>query len=145
MIVHALILLLVLSVVPSTSLTCYNCNCVGITGCACSSTVVVSIDDTYCIIARENYGQNVSFNLTYLDYYASYNYILEAPFVIVKESINYDENGRRWFTTTDLVLYGCNWNLCNKPQLIPLLPNTFQMRLPESWLNTNILGSGQPV
>ncbi|CAF4369864.1 unnamed protein product, partial [Rotaria sordida] len=56
----------------------------------------------------------------------------------------YDESGRRWFTTTDLVIYGCNWNLCNKPQLIPLLPNAFQMRLPESWLNTNVLGSGQP-
>ncbi|CAF2719994.1 unnamed protein product [Rotaria sp. Silwood2] len=126
-------------------LRCYSCECIGILGCPCTSTEVVSLDDTYCIIARENRGQDISFNFTYLDYYASYNYILQAPFVVVEETIGYDDRRDRWITTTNLVLYGCNWNLCNKPELIPLLPNTFQMRLPESWLNTNIRGTGRPV
>ncbi|CAF4135916.1 unnamed protein product [Rotaria sp. Silwood2] len=132
--------------IPITNpLICYSCECTGTLGCPCSLTEVVSLDDTYCIIARENRGQDITIKLTYLDYYASYNYILDAPFVIVEETISYDEKGVRWITTTNLVLYGCNWNLCNKPELIPLLPNTFQMRLSEAWLNTNILGTGQPV
>ncbi|CAF0726642.1 unnamed protein product [Rotaria sp. Silwood1] len=126
-------------------LICYSCECNGAGGCPCSSTVVMSLDDTYCVIARENRGQDVTIKLTYLDYYASYNYILDAPFVVVEETISYDERGVRWITTPSFVLYGCNWNLCNKPELISLLPNTFQMRLPESWLNTNILGTGQPA
>ncbi|CAF4680732.1 unnamed protein product, partial [Rotaria sp. Silwood2] len=123
----------------------YSCECTSSTTCACTSFEVVSLDDTYCIIAREHRDQDISFNFTYLDYYASYNYILEAPFVVVEETISYDERTARWLTATNLVLYGCNWNSCNKSELISLLPNTFQMRLPETWLNTSILGTGRLV
>ncbi|CAF3596602.1 unnamed protein product [Rotaria socialis] len=136
---------------PTTStpienpLTCYNCACIGTTTCTCTSTVVTSLDETYCIVARENIGQEVFINLGYIETDSSYVYILEAPFVLVEETIAYDEQGVRWLTTTDYVVYGCNWNLCNKPALLPLLPSSFQMRLPEPWLNTNILGTGAPV
>ncbi|CAM4773730.1 unnamed protein product [Rotaria magnacalcarata] len=136
---------------PTTStpianpLTCYNCACIGTTTCTCTSTVVTSLDETYCIVARENIGQEVFINYGYIESDSTYVYILEAPFVVVEETIAYDEKGIRWLTTTDYVVYGCNWNLCNKPELLPLLPSSFRMRLPEPWLNANILGTGQPV
>lgn len=126
-------------------LVCYSCACISTTECPCTSTVVTSLDETYCVIGRENFGQEVFINFGYIDYDATFVYILDAPFTLVENSIGYDEKLLVWLTTTNFVLYGCNWNLCNKPGLLPLLPNSFQMRLPEAWLNTNILGSGQPV
>jgi hypothetical protein len=127
------------------ALTCYQCDCLDTTTCPCQNITVTSLNNGYCVIVRENFGQSV---YVYYDSYIYSNfdvYISEFPYALVEESITYDEGFGVWFTKTNLAVYGCNWNLCNKPGLAPLLPNTFQMRLPESWLNSSVLGSGQPV
>jgi hypothetical protein len=125
-------------------LQCYNCSCMGTT-CPCTTYEVSSIENTYCVILRENIGQDVYTNLEHIDIDSTRVYIREFPYVLVEESITYDEGIGRWFTKSNFVIYGCNWNLCNKPELIPLLPDSFQMRLPEAWLNSSVLGSGLPV
>ena len=129
----------------SNPITCYTCECFGVTSCPCTSTVVVSRDSTYCVLVRENIGQYVYIWSDYLGYDDTYMYVREFPYALVEESIGYDETVGRWFTTTNFVIYGCDWNLCNKPELVPLLPDSYQMRLPETWLNSNVLGTGQPV
>ena len=100
---------------------------------------------SYCMIGRQDYGQNSYVYSGAIGIEETYISIREFPYVLVEESITYDESVGRWFTKTNFVVYGCNWNLCNKPSLVPFLPNSFQMRLPESWLNTSVLGSGKPV
>lgn len=129
----------------SNPITCYQCECPDGISCQCNEGPIVSSDDDFCVIIRESFGQSI---YTYSDSYSVYNadrFIYDFPFTLVEESIDYDERSGRWNTQTNLVIYGCNWNLCNKPALIPLLPNSYQMRLPETWLNASILGSGQPV
>nr|ACD88968.1 sodefrin precursor repeats C [Adineta vaga] len=137
---------------PSTTTTpiqnplrCYSCDCFDEQTCDCSSTVVSSLDYTYCIIVRENFGQETYIYADYLELDATFMYIQEFPYALIEETIDYNEKTGIWFTTTNFVVYGCNWNLCNKASLIPLLPNSFQMRLPEAWLNSSVLGSGLPV
>jgi hypothetical protein len=126
------------------SLTCYRCECFNTT-CPCTTYETSAHEDTYCVILLEQHGQSISVSLQHLDLFSTAIYIHEFPYVLVEESITYDETGGRWYTTTNFVLYGCNWDKCNKPELIPLLPNSFQMRLPEAWLNSSVLGSGLPV
>ena len=125
-------------------LQCYNCSCAG-TNCPCTTYETSSAENTYCVIVRENFGQNVFIDLEHIDTTSTPVYIREFPYVLVAETITYNEGVGRWTTTTDMIIYGCNWNLCNKPELIPLLPNSFEMRLPEAWLNTSVLGTGKPV
>ncbi|UJR25668.1 hypothetical protein I4U23_007019 [Adineta vaga] len=102
-------------------------------------------NETYCLLMRENYGQSTWITLGHLDQDSTRVHIRDFPYLLVEESIIYDEQLQRWNTITNFVVYGCDWDYCNHPSLIPYLPNTFKMRLPDSWLNTNVLGTGQPV
>nr|ACC43936.1 ArkC_4 [Philodina roseola] len=130
----------------TNDLQCYSCECFDTSVCPCDKIELSELGYTYCIVVREVYGQSSTYTyLGHLNYYDTIIYIQEFPYALVEESIGYNERTGRWFTTTNYVIYGCNWNLCNKPDLIPLLPDSFQMRLPESWLNTSVLGTGQPV
>jgi hypothetical protein len=128
----------------SGTLTCYNCTCTK-TPCSCTEYETLLNENTYCVIVQMFFGQSVNIDFEHIDSAATPVYIREFPYVLVEESINYNEGNGRWFTTTNFVIYGCDWNLCNKPDLVPLLPNSFRMRLPEAWLNTSVLGSGLPV
>jgi hypothetical protein len=94
---------------------------------------------------RENYGQDVWIDLGHIDQTSSRLYIRDFPYLLVQETIFYSEQTGSWNTITNEVFYGCNWDYCNDPNLIQYLPNSFQMRLPETWLNSSILGSGLPV
>jgi hypothetical protein len=94
---------------------------------------------------REYYGQEIWSTLGHIDEDSTGVHIRDFPYLVVEESINYSEQTEKWSTITNFVIYGCNWDLCNHPDLLPYLPNTFQMRLPETWLNTNVLGTGQPT
>ncbi|CAF0732493.1 unnamed protein product [Adineta steineri] len=124
---------------------CYDCYCDDESGCACDKYTVGDAKSTYCILMRENYGDYSFVTLGHIDRNSTRVYIQEFPFLLVEESILYDDNRTTWNTRTNLVLYGCNTDLCNHPGYLPYLPTSFQMRLPESWLNTNVLGNGQPI
>jgi hypothetical protein len=132
------------SVRPET-ITCYQCDCLDSVTCPCTNITTISRDDGYCAIIRESLGQYVYIYHDGYSYADSGVYISEFPYVFVEESISYEEVVGLWFTRTNLVVYGCNWNLCNKPGLAAYLPSSFQMRLPEVWLNSSILGTGQPA
>jgi hypothetical protein len=93
---------------------------------------------------REYFGQNVWVDFGHVDPESSGFYIREFPYLLVDESILYSEQTGLWNTLTNFIFYGCNWDYCNHPSLSPYLPTSFQMRLPETWLNTSVLGTGQP-
>ncbi|CAF1097959.1 unnamed protein product [Adineta steineri] len=126
-------------------LRCYSCDCSDASTCPCSSTVVSSLDYTYCVIIREHYGQDVWTSLRHIDQNSTRVHIQDFPYLLVRESILYDEQLIQWNTTTNSIVYGCNYDLCNHPSLIPYMSNSFQMYVQEDWLNTNVKGTGQPV
>ncbi|CAM4974507.1 unnamed protein product, partial [Rotaria socialis] len=132
------------STLPIRSLSCYNCSCTGTT-CPCTTFEISSADNTYCYLERKFKAQDVHINFGHININSTYVYIRDYPFVLIEESIIYQETTGRWDTRIESVMYGCDWNLCNKPELIPYLPSTFLMRLPELWLNSSILGTGQPT
>jgi hypothetical protein len=94
---------------------------------------------------RESFAQDIYVYYGHIGIGSTYVYIREYPYVLLEESIVYNELSGRWDTIPEIVVYGCNWNLCNKPELLPYLPGSFQMRLPELWLNSSVLGTGQPA
>ena len=162
MLVHWIALALVLCAVPSTahrhtfpshrpahapsvrSIRCYNCSCVEPV-CPCKTYDIDLTDNSYCTITRENFAQTISIDYGRESVNSSLAPIRMFPFVLVRESITYNEGSGRWNTQPELVVYGCNTDLCNKPSLLPYLPSSFQMRVSEGWLNSSVLGTGQPV
>jgi hypothetical protein len=124
---------------------CYDCYCFNNPNCPCNKTTLMPANSTYCWIIRENFGQESWISYEHVDQESTRVHIREFPYLVVEESILYNEQTRVWNTITFMVIYACDWDYCNHPNLAPYLPNTFQMRLPEAWLNTNVLGTGQPV
>ena len=144
MIAHWIVIVLLLWAGSSAGLECYNCSCVGPL-CPCSTYEVNTGPTTYCTITREAYGQLTFIDYGHIDPASNRIRITEFPFVLVKDSITYSESTGRWTTLPELVVYGCKEDRCNKPELLAYMPSSFQMRLPESWLNTSVLGTGEPV
>ena len=131
--------------VVEPQLTCYDCFCYNEPNCQCDNYTTADAKTSYCIILQEIFGNDSAINLGHIDRNSTRVYIEDFPYLLVEESIIYDNTTRRWNTRTNLVVFGCNWDLCNHPRLINALPDSFQMRMSEGWLNTNVLGTGQPV
>ena len=128
-----------------TQLSCYVCSCLNEPLCACDQIETKPVAGTYCTIIRLYQGQNVFLYLEHINRNSSGIYIQEFPYILVEESILYDETTGLWNTRPTLVTYGCSTSFCNDPNLIGSLPINFEMRLPEAWLNANILDAGQPI
>ena len=129
---------------PRNPLRCYNCSCVGPI-CPCSTYEISSAANTYCTITRESYSQYVYIDYGHANSASTHININDFPFILIKDSIIYSESTGRWTTRPELAVYGCQEDLCNRPELLAYLPSSFQMRLSESWLNESVLGTGQPV
>lgn len=129
----------------SDQLSCYQCSCQNDPICACDKIRSLPATETHCTIIRLYQGQNVFLYLEHINRNSSGIYIRDFPYMLVEESILYDESRSEWNTYPTLVVYGCTTNFCNDPYLIPSLPINFEMRLPDSWLNTNILGTESSV
>ena len=127
------------------TLTCYECSCMNDPICECDTTVIETAGETYCTVVRLTVGQDFWIYLEPLDRNSTLIYIREFPYMLVDETILFNHGTGRWDTVPTLIVYGCNTNLCNAPRLVPSLPVSFQLRLPETWLNTSILGNGLPV
>ena len=121
-------------------LKCYNCTCTTLP-CSCNSFETITDDDTYCVIIVEYFGQQVSTMFGHIDRDSTRVRIRDLPYLLVEESIVFSDSLGIWNTKTNIVLYGCNWDSCNRPDLVQYMPNGFQMRLPEAWLNSSILGT----
>ncbi|CAF1458540.1 unnamed protein product, partial [Rotaria sordida] len=124
---------------------CYDCYCFNEVNCNCDKITMQSANSTYCLLMRENFGQDQWTIMGHLDQDSTAVHIRDFPYIIIAESIFYNGQTERWNTIPNFAVYGCDWDLCNHPRLVQSLPYTFEMRLPEPWLNANILGTGQPL
>jgi hypothetical protein len=142
MIVHSLILLLLVSVVPIDSLVCYDCGCdqTNLSQCFCGS--ITSDVDDYCIIieGRDIFGTYIT--LGRIPRNATWLYVDDPYYILAIESIRYNLTTMDWSLWTYSILYGCDWDYCNSPELIDVLPASFVLSIDKTWLNTNIYGSG---
>jgi hypothetical protein len=143
MIVHALILLLLVSVIPSNSLVCYECGCdhTDLSLCDCGFTSEFS-DNDYCTIFEERYIDETYIELSRIPRNSTWVFIRDPYYILTLESIRYNKTSLQWTTWTNGILYGCDWDRCNSPNLIDVLPSSFQLVINPTWLNTNILGTG---
>ena len=143
-IISGLFLILVLWTVPSTSLVCYTCNCppTDTTACNCSN-VTDAAAGAHCVITKDfdpadsDVVLSTSSSLT-----SSYSRIKDTYYIIVDESLFYNETTGQWETKANQVVYGCDWDNCNSFDLIAGLPNSFSINIDPIWLNQNIYSNG---
>jgi hypothetical protein len=144
MIVHGLILLLLVSVGPINSLLCYECWCddTDITACDCGSTTEEDLDVDYCVIVEQRDIFGTYIDITRIPRNSTWLYINDPYFILAVESIRYNVTASQWNLWTSNIIYGCDWDLCNSPNLINVLPDSFKLSIDTNWLDTNIYGTG---
>ena len=130
-------------VVPSISLRCYQCNCPSFNTSACDCGLAVDADDsTHCTIVENFDPSNQSLELSFSSLNSSYIRIKDPYYIIVDESIFYNETSGQWLTRTKRVIYGCDWDDCNKFSLYQPLTYSFNLTIDSTWLINNIYGNG---
>ena len=143
-IISGLFLILVLWTVPSTSLVCYTCECpsTDIAACNCSSETNAAVG-AHCVITKgfDPADNNVTLS-TSSSLSSSYSRIKDTYYIIVDETVFYNETVAQWETKTNQVVYGCDWDNCNSFDLIADLPNSFNITINQPWLDQNIYGNG---
>jgi hypothetical protein len=143
MIIHWIFLVLVLWTVPSTSLTCYKCECPSFNTSACDCSTWVNVEEgAHCTIIEDFNPLNQYLELSSAFLNSSYIRIKDPYYIIVEESISYNETSVQWETKTKRVVYGCDWDYCNSFALISFLPDTFKLTISSTWLTENIYGNG---
>ncbi|CAF0851250.1 unnamed protein product [Rotaria sordida] len=128
-------------------LQCYRCSCSivpGETTCTDDSElqcVIEYVENNYCIISRLSnqirFGHNPNSDLIFLE---SLHYIRDEQEIIFLESSS------TWQLSTIVEFsYGCDWNLCNTPRLLSLLPHSLTYTIDSSLLtNTLIAKPNEP-
>ena len=144
MILRSLILLLFMVIVPIDSLTCYSCNCLlsDVTACDCSRYSTEYLSRDYCVIIEQRDISDTFIELSRIPRNASWLDVDDSYYLLTIESIRYNQTGADWHLVTNGIIYGCDWDYCNSPDLIDKLPNSFALSINKTWLNTNIYGIG---
>jgi hypothetical protein len=143
MIVRWIALALALWALPSHALVCYNCRCSTDNKPACDCTTTVEVDKgSHCTIVEDLHSQDpyIEISSTALD--SPYAHIKDPYYILLDESISYNEASRIWTKEAKRITFGCDWDYCNKYTLISALPKTFQLSINETWLTANIYGTG---
>jgi hypothetical protein len=144
MIVHGLILLLLVSVGSIHSLICYECACdtTDVTVCSCDSTSNENLANDYCVIIEQRDMFQTYVQLTRIPRDSTWLEIEDTYYMLAVESIRYNLTTSQWNLWTNNIIFGCDWDFCNSPDLISALPDSFKLSIDTTWLNTNIYGNG---
>ncbi len=134
--------LILLMALCSSSLVCFECTCV-VSPCICPH-VSDANDGSHCIIRRKNSLLNSSFDLTRTNLNSTLFGIKDPYYIILEESIIYNKMLNDWNSYPSDVVYGCDWDNCNDPELIVSLPVPLKMSVNKTWLSENIYGKGSP-
>lgn len=143
MIVRWIALALALWTLPSDALVCYNCRCStnNMPACDCSTSVEVNTG-SHCTIVEDLHSQDPYIEMSSSALDSPYAHIKDPYYILLDESISYNEVTRIWTKEPKRITFGCDWDYCNKYTLISALPKTFQLSIDETWLTTNIYGTG---
>ena len=140
---NLVLFVLLVSILPCSSLRCFECECDSSATDQCNcATITSSTDNDYCVILEQRYTDETYIQLSRVPRNSSWVYIEDPYFVLTQESIRYNRTTSQWFLWTNSIVFGCDWDLCNTPSFIESLPNSFKLNISTNWLNTNIYGSG---
>jgi hypothetical protein len=143
MIFQGLILVLLLGAVPINSLYCYECSCDTSNQFECDCGYATeTYEQDYCVILESRGADSTYVYLYRIPRNATWLYVEDSYFILTIETISYNTTAADWYTWPSQVIYGCDWDLCNSPSLINVLPNSFQLSIDKTWLSTNIYGTG---
>ncbi|CAF1113044.1 unnamed protein product [Adineta steineri] len=133
--------LVILMVIPSSSLICFECICNFKKFCDCSNTIDRN-DSTRCIIDLKYALNNSSIYLTGANHNSTYLNTNDHYYIDIKQSIIHNKKTKDWYTLTHDIIYSCDWNYCNDLKLINIFPLTIKTTINKAWLNKNIYGNG---
>lgn len=142
MMVHYFILILLVFVTSTHSLLCYEGFCQGKDTLECSHDEPSSGEDDYCVIIEQRFYDVDYIFITRVHNFPSYVEVEDTYHILVIDSIRYNQTANKWYTWPAMVMFGCDWDLCNAPDIIDKLPDSFSVTMNETWLNENIYGTG---
>lgn len=133
----------ILCILPSNSLKCYECSCTlsDLSGCRCNDFSDFD-DGSYCFIDAIRSSNDTLFEMTRLPLDSTYIPLKDTYYILVIESIRYNQTSATWSTVPTGAAFGCDWDLCNSFNYVDTLPYTFQLGIDTNWLTTNIYGTG---
>jgi hypothetical protein len=122
-------------------LQCYTCRCsVNLGENTCTDEgelqcIIEHVENNYCYISRLltelELGHRPNSDLTYLE---------SLHYIRAKEAIFYLPSSSTWQAPFVVeVLYGCDWNLCNTPRILNLLPNGLTFAVDSNVLSNTLL------
>ena len=143
LLLHGAVVLLLVSALPSESLKCYQCGCEQTNLAECNCGAESDFDDgSYCAIFEIRATDATYIDMGRIDRNSTYIYIEDSYYILIQESIRYSQPANKWNVVNTGVVFGCDWDYCNAFGLIDVLPASFQLTVDETWLTTNIYGSG---
>ena len=99
-----------------------------------SSCVLTEVQNKYCTITSNYNGNHEgrTFGLIEPDSFQDSHFIQTLENVVLSNSI--------WVTTINSVNYGCDWDGCNEMSLVEYLPESFQMKIDTTILQSELIG-----
>ncbi|CAF1435339.1 unnamed protein product [Adineta steineri] len=130
------------TIIQINCLQCYKCSCsvnVGETTCKDDSElqcVIEYVENNYCTIARTS-----SSSITFDHRPNSDLIFLESlHYLRAKEQIIYLESSSSWHAPiVKEFTYGCDWNLCNTPRILSLLPKGLTFTVDSNLLTNSLI------
>ena len=144
MIAHWIVIGLLLWAGSSAGLECYECRCSkeNLNACNCAKTVNASAG-AHCTILEDLHSDEPFIEMATSIPGSSYVLIRDPYYILLDESISYDKVNDQWLTQPKRVMFGCDWDFCNKFSFVESLPRTLQLNIADStWLTENIYGDG---
>lgn len=136
-------LALAIAAQPSASLICYQCSCSSSTVSACDCDDILDVgEDSHCIIVKDFHFLDSHIELSSTVLNSSYIRIKDPYYVRIDESIVYNEETSESETKIKRLIYGCDWDYCNRYSLISRLSNSVKLTIDNVWLQENIYGTG---
>ncbi|CAF1002002.1 unnamed protein product [Adineta steineri] len=122
------------------TLRCYECeNCTDVS-CPCDNIVEVNANESFCILAREKFPNGITVEIKHLPRISANHYEYTPYYISVQEIIIYNETIDKWLHQAFKIVYACQTDECNRPDLLKELPaNGLSLSLPSDWLNENLL------
>ncbi|CAF1188356.1 unnamed protein product [Adineta steineri] len=122
------------------TLRCYECKDCTDVSCPCDNIVEVNANESYCILARENFPNGITVEIKHLPRISATHYEYTPYYMSVGEMITYNTTIDKWSHEAFKIVYACQTDECNRPDLLKELPtNGLSLSLPSDWLNENLL------
>lgn len=126
-------------IAPTAGLLCFTCSCSSLDTSACNCTTQITVPiGAHCTIIEDFNPVNSSIALSYAFANSSLVQIRDLYYLMVDESMFFNETTVPWQNKVNRITFGCDWDSCNQFDLVDSLPNSFNLTIDSAWLDENI-------